>query len=892
MSTRNLDKLFNPKSIAVVGASSRPGAVGMIVMRNLLEGGFNGPIMPVNPNRSSVAGVIAYPSAKALPIVPDCAVVCVPPKVVPQVIKDLCEIGTRAAIILTAGLTSEKAADGRSLQDHVMETARAVRMRILGPNCLGLLVPGIKLNASFSHMPAIPGKIAFCAQSGALATAVLDWAQDHDVGFSHFISMGDATDLDFGDVIDYLGSSPEVRAILLYIESIKDARTFVSAARAASRNKPILAIKSGRVAEGAKAAASHTGALAGADNVYDAAIARSGALRVYSVDELFSASETLARSRPLKGENVCILTNGGGAGVLAVDALIESGGKLANLSPETIAKLNAVLPDTWSHANPVDIIGDAPRERYLNSMEILAQAPEVDIILSLHCPTATASSSEAADAIIQCAKQYSCTTLTSWIGGRTIAESRRMFRDNGIPTYETPEMAVQALMHMVRFRRNQELLTQTPKSLPDEFEADVAKVRGIIDAVIAEGRDMLTEFEAKAVLMAYRIPTVRTEIVRTPDEAAEKAAEIGFPVALKILSHDITHKSDAGGVRLFLDSPEIVKQKAESMLKRIGTNFPNAKLDGFTVQQMAVRPGAYELLLGSVEDVTFGPTIMFGHGGTAVEVIGDSAIGIPPLNTVLAEEMVSRTRISKLLKGYRDQPPIDSVALHRTLICVSQLIVDFGEIIELDVNPLLADDRGVLVVDARIRVHSYIGHAADRLAIRPYPKELEEEYKLPEGRIALLRPIQPEDEPAHYDFMSKLTPQDIRFRFFGSVRELPHSEMARLTQIDYDREMAFIATIPRKTGEGRETLGVVRTVTDLKSESAEFAIVVRSDLQDQGLGSKLLDKMIAYCRDRGTKAMVGQVMDENVRMLALARSNGFSQKRIPDDRAYEVTLLL
>ena len=892
MSTRNLDKLFNPKSVAVIGASARPGAVGQLVMRNLLEGGFDGPIMPVNPSRSSITGVIAYPSIKELPAVPDCAVVCVPPKAVLQVVKDLCEIGTRAAIILTAGMNSEKAEDGRSIQQNVMETAKACGMRILGPNCLGLLVPGIKLNASFSHMPAIPGKIAFCAQSGALATAVLDWAQNHDVGFSHFISMGDATDLDFGDIIDYLGSQPEVRAILLYIESIKDARGFVSAARAASRNKPILAIKSGRVAEGAKAAASHTGALAGSDDVYDAAIARSGALRVYSVDELFSASETLARSRPLKGENVCILTNGGGAGVLAVDALIESGGKLAELSPETLAKLDEVLPSTWSHANPVDIIGDAPRDRYFNSMEVLAQAPEVDIILALHCPTATASSSEAADAIIEAAKKHQCTTLTSWIGGKGVAESKQMFRDNGIPTYETPEMGVQALMHMVRFRRNQELLTQTPKSLPEEFSADMDKVRGIIDSVLAEGRDMMSEFEAKAVLMAYGIPTVRTETVTTPDEAAKMAEEIGYPVALKILSPDISHKSDAGGVRLFLDSAEIVKEKAESMLKRIGTNFPDARLEGFTVQQMAVRPGAYELLIGSVEDQVFGPTVMFGHGGTAVEVIGDSAIGIPPLNTVLAQDLVSRTRISKLLKGYRDRPAVDMDAVHRALIQVSQLIVDFGEIIELDINPLFADEKGVLAVDARIRIKTFDGNPANRLAIHPYPKELEENYNLPDGRTALLRPIQPEDEPAHYEFMSKLTPQDIRFRFFGTVRQLPHSEMARLTQINYDREMAFIATTPRAEGEGRETLAVVRTVTDPNNERAEFAIVVRSDLQDLGLGSKLLDKMIDYCRKRGTKMMIGQVMDENVRMLALAAAKGFTRKRIPDDRAYEVTMPL
>ncbi|MBT3359822.1 MAG: GNAT family N-acetyltransferase [Rhodospirillales bacterium] len=891
MSTLNLDKLFKPTSIAVIGASNRPGAVGALVMQNLLQGGFDGPIMPVNPRRQSVSGVLTYPSIGELPITPDAAIICTPPHTVPGLIKELGERGTKAAIVLTAGLSRELGEDGTNLQDAMAANAKADDLRILGPNCLGLLVPGIGLNASFSHLPALPGKIAFISQSGALCTAVLDWARTNDIGFSHFISMGDTVDVDFGAVIDYLGSDPYTRAILLYIESIKERRNFMSAARAAARNKPVLVIKSGRVAEGAQAAASHTGALAGSDDVYDAAINRAGMLRVDSIDELFAASETLSRSRPLSGERLAIMTNGGGVGVLAVDTLIKGGGTLATLEPETINKLGANLPDTWSKSNPVDIIGDAPGERYAHALEVLCQAKEVDAILAMHCPTATASSSEAAQAIIDTTAKNKANVLTAWVGGEVVAESRRMFHAAGIATFATPEAAVQAFMHMVQYRRNQDLLTQAPPSAPTEFTPDTDYVKKMLASVLADGRDMMSEAEAKSVLAAYGIPTVRTEIVTTPDEAAMKADEIGYPVALKILSRDISHKSDAGGVRLFLESAEAVKAEAEAMLNKIGAAFPDANLEGFTVQQMAVMPNAHELIIGSSDDNIFGPTMLFGHGGTAVEVINDTAIALPPLNMGLAAELISRTRISKLLKGYRDRPAVNMDAVKMTLMQVSQLIVDFPAIAELDINPLFADENGVLAVDARIRVKERPANEETRLAIRPYPKQLEEDFNLGDGRPTLLRPIRPEDEPEHYEFISKLTPEDIRFRFFGTVRQLPHSEMARLTQINYEREMAFIASALKEDGS-RETLGVVRTNTDPNNERAEFAIVVRSDLHELGLGSKLLDKMIDYCKDRKTNWMVGQVLEDNRLMLQLAESKGFSRKRVMNEGVFEVTLKL
>ncbi|MCP5373208.1 MAG: GNAT family N-acetyltransferase [Hyphomicrobiales bacterium] len=890
MSIRHLHKLFKPSSVAVVGASNRAGTVGNLVMRNLLQGGFSGPIMPVNPKYTSVAGVLTYPDVASLAQVPDMAVICTPPKVVPQIVEQLVALGTTAAITITAGMTREETGEGRTAADDMMDAARHGGMRILGPNCLGLLVPGIGLNASFSHLPADPGRIAFVSQSGALCTAVLDWARTHEIGFSHFVSLGDGLDVDFGDVIDYLGSDPGTRAILLYIESIRERRNFMSAARAAARNKPIVVIKSGRVAEGARAAASHTGALAGADDVFDAAIRRAGMLRVNRVDELFAAVETLARSRPPRGDRLAILTNGGGIGVMAVDELVTQGGHLARLSDDVMEKLNAVLPPTWSHNNPIDIIGDAPGERYTQAVEILSAAKEVDALLVMHAPTATASATGTAEAVIGAAGKSPGRLLTSWVGGDTVMPARRMFSDAGIPTFETPEQAVGAFMHMVNYRRNQETLMETPPSAPAEFTPATATARLIIEGTLASGHDMVSEPEAKAVLAAYGIPTVETHIATTPEEAADKAAEMGFPVALKILSPNISHKSDMGGVDLFLDSRPSVISAAENMVATIKKAAPHADLQGFSVQRMAQRPGAHELIVGIATDPIFGPVILFGQGGTAVEVIGDRAVALPPLNMSLARDLVRRTRVARLLHGYRDRPPIDLDALSLTLLQVSQLAVDIPEIAELDINPLFADENGVLALDARIRLQ-HPPPQSERLAIRPYPRELEEPFTLRSGRKVLLRPIRPEDEPNHYEFLSKLTPEDIRFRFFGLVGELPHTEMARLTQIDYDREMAFIATAETPGGTD-ETLGVVRTVTDPDNERAEYAIVVRSDLKGQKLGWKMLDKMVRYCRQRGTKQVVGQVLRENRRMLDLVKSMGFKTRNLISEPVVEVTLTL
>jgi acetyltransferase len=837
--------------------------------------------MPVHPDGGAVAGVLAYPDVASLPTSPDLAVICTPPETVPGLVNELGRLGTRAAAVLT-GLGRDT-----KRREEILAAAGRHGLRVLGPNCLGLLVPGIGLNASFAHVGAATGELAFVSQSGAVCTAALDWARGSNVGFSCVVSLGDSVDVDAGDLLDHLGADPHTRAILLYLESVGSARKFLSAARAAARNKPVLVIKSGRAPEGARAAASHTGALAGSDEVYEAAIRRAGMLRVTRIDELFAAAETLARARRISGDRLAILTNGGGLAVLATDTLIARGGRLADLGEATLHELDEVLPPTWSHSNPVDIIGDAPGERFADSLRILAGDPGTDAVLVIHAPTAIASGADAARAVAGEAG-HDRAILASWVGREERKAADRILHEAGIPTYDTPDDAIAAFLHLAEFRRNQELLTETPPSLSDDFEPDVATARGVVDRALAEGREWLSEPEAKSVLAAFRIPCVETRTARTGKAAARAAEAIGFPVALKILSPEVTHKSDVGGVELDLETSEAVAEAATAMAQRLRQQVPGARLDGYAIQPMARRPGSLELIAGAACDPVFGPVILFGQGGTGVEVIGDRAIALPPLNLHLARELVGRTRVARLLAGYRDRAPADLDALCLTLVQVSQLMIELPRVVELDINPLLADPGGVLALDARIRVSAEA--ARDRLAIRPYPRELEETVRLSDGRALQLRPIRPEDEPAHDAFFRRLQPDDVRFRFFNMVREMPHSQLARYTQIDYDREMAFIATDP--SADPPETLGVVRAVFHPDGTEAEFAIIVQSDLKGLGLGHLLLDKLVRYCRARGARELVGQVLPDNRPMLSLARHLGFESRMLPDDGVVEVRLRL
>lgn len=888
MSIRNLQFLFQPKSVAVIGASEKPGSVGATVLRNLIEAHFSGAILPVNPKYRILEGLEVVGSVSHLHEAPDLAVICTPPATIPAIVRQLGELGTKAAIVLTAGLDRAKDRHGTSIKQAMLDAAKPHLLRILGPNCVGLLVPGIGLNASFAHTGALPGKIAFVSQSGALVTGVLDWAKSRGIGFSRFVSLGDSADVDFGDVLDYLASDGDTRAILMYMEGVQSARKFMSAARAAARSKPVLVVKAGRVAEGAKAVSSHTGALAGSDGVYDAAIRRAGMLRVLSTEDLFDAVETLARAKPLYGDRLTILTNGGGPGVLATDALVSGGGKLAELSDETMRKLDAVLPATWSHGNPVDIIGDAPAERYRQAMEVLLRDGQSDAMLFVHAPTAIVPSADIARAVAPLAKDSSRNVVSCWLGGDAVEEARHVFSETGIPTYDTPEKAVRAFMQIVQYRRNQSLLMQVPPAVSPEFAPDRRAARAVLEKALAQKCAVLSEPDAKAILVAYGIPVVETGTADHVEAAVRLAERIGFPVALKVLSPQISHKTEVGGVVLDLESADAVRGAAQAMQKRLHDIRPDAVLRGFSVQAMARRPRAQELIVGVSTDPVFGPVILFGQGGIAVEVTADHALALPPLNMVLAKDVVSRTRVAKLLAGYRDRPPADMDAIYRILVRVSGLIADIPEIVELDINPLLADDNGVVALDARMRVAQDGATGAERFAIRPYPEELEERI-LWQERPLLLRPIKPEDAPQHLEFFNALDPEDVRYRIFTRLRELQPSQLARLTQIDYDREMAFIATRQREDGKP-ETLGVVRAIMDPDNITAEFAVIVRSDIKGQGLGTILMDKLIRYCRLRGTQQMIGEALSHNQRVLTLAARLGFVIGPTPGDGTTQMRL--
>jgi len=883
MTIRNLEYLFKPKSIALIGASKQPSSVGAVLARNLFGGGFDGPIMPVNPKHNFIRGVWAYRDPGSLPATPDLAVIATPPETVPKIIAELGQRGTKAAVVISAGFGETPEQHGRELQQAILDAAKPYTLRIVGPNCLGVLFPGIGLNASFAHVTPPMGRLAFVAQSGAIVTSILDWAQTRGIGFSHLVSLGDMADVDFGDVLDYLANQHETQAILLYMETVRDARKFMSACRAAARMKPVIVVKAGRHAEGARAAASHTGALAGTDAIYDAAFRRAGMLRVHSLQELFDAAETLAMRCKPRGDRLAILTNGGGIGVLATDAVVDEGARLAPLTPGTVAALDKVLPPTWSHGNPVDIRGDAPGSRYAEALQALAEDTNVDAILALNCPTAVTSSSEAAQALIDVAREKpQLPVLTSWVGDGAAEDARRLFARHQVPSYYTPEQAVRAFMYLVNYRRNQETLMETPPSVPEEFSPDTAKAQMVIERVLAKDRSWLTEPEAKQVLAAYGVPVVRTHVVATPDQAAVVASEIGGSVALKIVSPDISHKSDVGGVALDLSGAAAVREAAAAMRERVCKARPDAHLAGFTVQPMVRRPGAYELIAGVAEDPQFGPAILFGQGGTAVEIVRDQAWALPPLNMRLAQELMSRTRIYDLLQGYRGMPAANLDAIALTLFRVAQLVIDVPEVKELDINPLLADEYGVMALDARIRVGAAEGPATGRLAIRPYPKELEEHIPLGDGRTLLLRPIVPEDEPSLQASFTKLTPEEVRLRFFIPVRTLSHVAAVRFTQLDYDREMGLILTEPGIPGR-TEIYGVVNIIADPDNERAEYAIIVRHDMVGMGLGIVLMKRIIEYARSRSIKEIFGDVLHENRPMRKLCRVLGFTESSVPEE---------
>ncbi|WP_432459804.1 bifunctional acetate--CoA ligase family protein/GNAT family N-acetyltransferase [Agarivorans sp. QJM3NY_25] len=881
MSQRKLHDLFSPQSIAVIGASNRSLRSGNVVMKNLMSAGFNGPVMPVTPKYKAVLGVLAYPSIEKLPIRPDLAILCVNAARLPEQIEKLGQFGCKTAIITAGVLDSAEDENELKVLEQLRMFAQRYGMRILGPNSLGIMLPNIGLNASFAHTYCRSGKIAFVSQSAAVCTTVLDWANNKGIGFSSFISLGDALDIDFGELLDYLSRDPKTQVIMLYIDSVKDTQRFMSAARAASRNKAILVIKSGRSRLGAQAAALHTGGPVGNDAVYDAAFKRAGMLRVNDLHELFAAVETLTYANPLKGERLAIISNGGGPAVLAVDALLERGGKLAQFSSATLAHLAKVLPVGWSGQNPLDIIGDADPSRYAKALDIVASSGEADALLLMYAPSALAGAEATATALIEVIKQDSrarrLNILTNWMGEKTAYPGRLAFSEAGIPSYRTPEGAVGAFMHMVEFRRNQKLLSETPSTMDEPIFDPDGSAKAVLHQALEQQKMVLETHDAKQLLQAYGLQTIDTWLVPNVEEAVRCADDIGYPVALKIQSPDILHKSDVHGVSLNINNRQELAIAAESMLARVKQAFPSARMEGMILQRMALTAGAQELRVAVITDPVFGPAIFLGEGGSEWDETKDAAVALPPLNMSLARYLVISALKTQKIRDRKLPNGLKMEALCTMLTRLSNLIIDCPEIARLDLNPVLAAGDSIILLDVNMRLQNAEQPSVQRLAIRPYPKELEEYCQIKSGTRVLLRPILPEDEPNHLAFDSSLSEEDRYKRYFGARGQMTHEEMALLTQIDYAREMAFIA-VDEQACDNRAILGVVRASIDPDNLEAEFAMAVRSDLQGQGIGKQLLQKLIRYYQSTGTQTLSGITMMQNRGMAGLAKHLGFRVK--------------
>jgi acetyltransferase len=882
MSTYRLANLLAPRSVALVGGSPRPGSVGHAVLRNIRDAQFRGPFGVVNSHYKEIAGLATVASLADLPFVPELVVITAPATVIPGLVEQAGRLGSAGALIISSGLGHGPG----SLADAADSAARTHHMRLIGPNCIGIMMPNAKLNASFAAYMPRPGNLALISQSGAIAAGMVGWAEQRGVGFSGIVSIGDQLDVDIADLLDYFALDGKTKAILLYVEAIRDARKFMSAARAAARIKPVIVVKAGRMAQGAKAAATHTGALAGSDAVYDAAFRRAGVLRVSDLRELFDCAETLGRIGSPAGKRLAILTNGGGIGVLAVDRLAELGGVPASISPATRAQLDAVLPPTWSGANPVDIIGDADAARYAAALEILLADPGNDAILVMNVQTAIASAETIAAAVMQAAAAYGQThrgfakpVLAVWVGAdpATVAQ----LSSAGIPNYPTGGDAVHGFMHMVQHRELVEALAQVPPAMPEEFVPDTEAARNVIATALVEGRQWLDPIEVKDLLEAYQIPMIATFVAADADEAAGHAAAIlaqGDTVVLKILSRDIIHKSDVGGVVLNLTSVEAVRAATADILSRAGALRPDARIAGVIVQAMMVRPKVRELIVGLADDPTFGSVVVFGRGGTAVEIINDKALALPPLDLPLARDLIARTRVSRLLQAYRDVPAVKPDAVALALVKLAQMAADIPEIREFDINPLLADEHGVLAVDARVAVsmapQKFNGRGPANFAVRPYPSQWQRHIEVKDGWRVFVRPIRPDDEPTIQQFLEHVTSDDRRLRFFAPMKQFSHEFIARLTQLDYARAMAFVAF----DAATDEMVGVVRLHSDSIYESGEYAILLRSDLKGRGLGWTLMELIIEYARSEGLKRISGDVLQDNTTMLGMCRQLGFNVK--------------
>jgi len=872
-----LDPIFKPTSVALIGASERAGSVGRTVLWNLISSPFGGTIYPVNPKRSNVLGIRTYPSLQSLPEVPDLVVLCTPAEGVPGLLKESVELGIPGGIVISAGF-KETGPKGVELEAEIMQTIRG-RMRIIGPNCLGVMNPVVGLNSTFANSMAHPGNVAFISQSGALCTAVLDWSMRENVGFSGFVSIGSMLDVNWGDLIDYYGNDTRTSSIVIYMETIGDASSFLSAAREVSLTKPIIVIKAGRTAAAAKAAASHTGSLTGSDDVLEAAFRRVGVLRVNSIAEIFYMTEVLSKQPRPRGNRLCIVTNAGGPGVLATDALIQGGGELADISADSMKAFNAILPAAWSHANPVDILGDAEPERYAKSLEIAAKDASIDGMLVIMTPQGMTNPTKIAEELKPYAKGMGKPVLASWMGGESVSEGETILNKAGIPSFYYPDTAVRAFNYMWRYSYNLKGLYETPSINSSAHQPDRERANQILTSVRGGGRTILTEYESKKLLESYGIPSVPTEIALSEDEAENAAATIGYPVVLKLHSYTITHKTDVGGVVLNLPDAASVRRAFVQIRESVEAKAGPGNFDGVTVQPFAKQSEGYELILGASLDPQFGPVLLFGTGGQLVEVFEDRSLALPPLNTTLARRMMEQTRIYKALKGVRGRKSVDMAALEELLVRFSNLVIENPAIKEIDINPVLASPKQLLALDARVLVHeaSVPDDKLPRSAIRPYPVKYMAPWKMKDGEDIMIRPIRPEDEPAMIEFHKKLSERSVYLRYFQPLKltqRTAHERLTRICFIDYDREMALVAE--RKKPDGSPDIIAVGRLSKIHGRpEAELAALVQDELQAHGLGAELYRRLIVVAREQKLHKVHSNMLGENKEMQSLCRKLGF-----------------
>ena len=874
MGQYNLDRIFKPRHIAVIGASEKAGTIGNALMKNLVNQ-FSGQLFPVNPKHKKIHQHDAFKSVSRLQTEVDLAIIVTPMHTVVDIVSECVDKKVGGAIIISAG-SKETGEKGKEIEKKIQKITYAGKLRIVGPNCLGIIRPDGGLNATFvSEMP-VSGNLAFISQSRAICTAILDLALQENIGFSHFVSTGSMLDVDFGDMIDYLGNDSSVKSILLYIERLTNFRKFMSAARSVSRVKPIIVLKSGKSPAGAKAAASHTGAMAGEDAVYDAAFKRAGIVRVDTIEELFDCAELMSKQPRPHGSRLAIITNGGGPGVMATDTLAKYGQKPVPLDPESMEALDQFLPPFWSQSNPIDILGDASPERFAQTLDVCFNSKNIDGVLVILTPQAFTSSITMAETLVLTMKGRRYPVFASTIGGKNIAPAVELLNEAGIPTYDTPERAVRAFLYMVEYSKNLETLLEIPPKLTRQIMVDQDKAGKLITHALPG--EFMPESDSKELLTAYGLPVIRTEIAKTEAEASSIGKEMGYPMVMKIRSPDITHKTDAGGISLDLRSDADVCKAYAQIISSVRKFKPDARIEGVTIQPYFSNAD-FEILLGAKRDAGFGPVILFGMGGIYTEVLKDRALGLPPMNRLLARQLMQQTKAYTLLKGYRNRPAADMEQLEEMIIRLSQFLIDFPEIAELDMNPVMIKAGKPMVVDARILVSPIDTPSPRHLVISPYPEEEESHMVSVDGGRIFVRPIKPEDAPLFQEFFKTLSPTTIYYRFFGILKELNPEMLARFTQTDYDREVALVA-IDEDCKTDR-MLGVARIIGDPDGEKGEFAVLVGDAWQGKGIGSNLLEKCLSIAKKRGFKTVHGIVLNENRNMIALGKRLGFETKREP-----------